>query len=52
MIPLSLTCVMAVAGIETFALNTSYDLPQQQVATIALPGSPTRIDYQSLDRLN
>lgn len=49
LIPLMLICVMAVAGIETFALNASSDLPLQQVTDITLPGSPTRFDYQSLD---
>lgn len=50
LIPLGLICVIAAAGIETYFLNASLDLPLQQVTDITLPGSPTRFDYQSQDR--
>lgn len=52
LIPLGLIAVMAVAAIETIALNAPYsvsNLPLQQVAEITLAGGTSRFDYQSLD---
>ncbi len=49
LVPIGLIFVMVVAGIATYALNASGDLSFQRDSYIALPGNPSRFDYQNLD---